>query len=471
MSLLSRSGLEGHPHGGPLVFAAALVLLLGACGSRGAPGRPVPARDESFARPLEIYDQMGLIAGPANFPAVATIATLAGPADSSYVLLALSMPNSALRFQRAGDTFTAEYRIEFTLLRDTTPVAHAEASEPVRVGSFAETSRSDESIVFQQALAVPPGRYVARLHAADVNSTRGFRSTDTIDVPAYGPAAGRLATPLLVYRADGRASRSELPALIANARHAVPYGGEAPRVYVEAYGLRSDERVELRVLDEAGEAAWSGTALLPHGDSTMRYGVVEVPPGTLPLGRLEIEVANVGATVPPARTPLVLTISEQWMIANFEEVLGFLRYVAHPFEIDSLESATPAQRRERWDRFWAVRDPLEVTDVNEYRDEFFERVRYATEAFREAGGRAGWDTDRGEVYIVLGPPMQVLERYIGISEMSFEPNAEEWYYPDAPGGRLSLLFIDRTGLDRYELISSSESAFRSVAERLKPRRR
>jgi hypothetical protein len=75
------------------------------------------------------------------------------------------------------------------------------------------------------------------------------------------------------------------------------------------------------------------------------------------------------------------------------------------------------------------------------------------------------------VYIVLGPPLQVLERYIGISEMSFEPNAEEWYYPDAPGGRLSLLFIDRSSLNRFELVPSSESAFRAVADRLKPRRR
>ena len=32
-----------------------------------------------------------------------------------------------------------------------------------------------------------------------------------------------------------------------------------------------------------------------------------------------------------------------------------------------------------------------MTDANEYRDEFFQRVRYATEVFREPGGRAGWD--------------------------------------------------------------------------------
>jgi GWxTD domain-containing protein len=402
---------------------------------------------------------------------VATLATLAGPADSSYVLLAISMPNSALRFQRSAAAFEAGYRVGLSLLQDSVVMARAEATEAVRVGTFAETSRSDESIVFQQALAVRPGRYIAQLEISDVNGTRGFRSTDTIDVPAYGPQGAQLSTPLLVYRAEGRTTRDQPPAFIPNARHSVPYGGEVPRIYLEAYGPGADGPLQVRVLDEAGNAVWSGIARLTQGDSVLRSGIVEVTSSALPLGRLQVEVSRPERIAEALRAPLVLTISEQWMIANFEEVLGFLRYIAYPEEIDSLESATPQDRRERWERFWALRDPLAVTDVNEYRDEFFERVRYATEAFREPGGRAGWDTDRGEVYIVLGPPMQVLERYIGISEMSFEPNAEEWYYPDAPGGRLSLLFIDRSSLNRFELASSSESAFRAVADRMKPRRR
>jgi hypothetical protein len=75
------------------------------------------------------------------------------------------------------------------------------------------------------------------------------------------------------------------------------------------------------------------------------------------------------------------------------------------------------------------------------------------------------------VYIVLGAPDQTLERYIGVSEMSGLPNAEEWLYSAVPGGRLTLLFLDRAGFGRYELAGSSAAAFRGVAERMKPRRR
>ena len=75
------------------------------------------------------------------------------------------------------------------------------------------------------------------------------------------------------------------------------------------------------------------------------------------------------------------------------------------------------------------------------------------------------------MYIVLGPPDQALERYIGVNEMTGQPNAEEWYYSNAPGGRLTLLFVDRTSFGRFELVPASEAAFRGTAEQLKPRRR
>ena len=476
-----RQGFEGHPRGGPLVFRgspaavralAALVfgLLAAGCGSRqGGPGQPGSGRQEALARPLEIYTQMGLLAGPPAFPAVASLATLAGPADSTYVMLSLSLPNSALRFQRDTAGFTAEYRVSASFLQDSAEVRRLDARESVRIGTFAETGRTDESIVFQQLLALRPGRYELRLEAGDVNSSRGFRAVDTLDVPAYGAGGAQVSAPLIVYRAEGRSTRAETPRLIANPRHAVPYGGESPRVYLESYGIAADQPLQVRVVNETGAEVWSAAATLVRGDDAVRFGVVDLPAATLPLGRFQVEVTAPGAG--PVRTPLVLTISDQWMVANFEEVLDFLRYIAHTDELDSLRAGTPAERRVRWEAFWARRDPLPITDLNEFRDEFFQRVRYATEAFREPGGRAGWETDRGEVYIVLGPPDQALERYIGVSQMTAEPNAEEWYYSRVPGGRLVLLFLDRSGFGRFELTPSTEAAFRATAERMKPRRR
>jgi GWxTD domain-containing protein len=343
-------------------------------------------------------------------------------------------------------------------------VRQFDARETVRIPTFAETGRTDESVVYQQAFAMPPGSYIVRLQAADVNSSRGFRMTDTLSAPSYGSGSDRLGSPMLVYQARGRGDRNALPELIFNPRHTVPYGGESPLLYLESYS--DDQPVDVQVLNDQGATVWNATATLVDGDEALRFGVVEIPSESLPLGRFWVQVSRPGAL---GRTPLVLTISDQWMVANFEDVLQFLRYIAFPEELDSLRAGSAAERRERWDRFWARRDPMPVTPINEYRDAFFQRVRYATGAFREPGGRAGWQTDRGEVYIVLGPPDHAVERYVGRTDVRGQPNAEEWIYSAVPGGRLSLLFQDRAGFGRLELAPSSAAAFRSVAERLKPR--
>lgn len=450
-----------------LVLTLAATALLAACGGPSGMERPRPTRAEAISRPLEIYRDLGFLTGSGQFPAVASFVTIAGPADSTYVLLGLSVPNSALRFQREGTGFFAEYNVHVAFMDDdSVTIKRFESKETVRIPSFAETGRTDESIVHQQAFAMPPGRYILRLQAADANSSRGFRMTDTLTVPAYGPGVARIGSPVLVYRAHGRTSRDSLPALIFNPRHTVPYGGEDPLLYVETYDR--DTTVAIQVVNDAGVTVWSTRTSLSEGGEGLRYGIVQIPSETLPLGKFWLQVAPDGAA--PERTPLVLTISDQWMVANFDEVLRFLRLIAHDDELDSLEVGAPAEQRAAWDRFWERRDPLPITDINEFRDQFFQRVRYATEAFRETGGgRAGWQTHRGEVYIVLGPPDYITERFIGRPELTGQPNAEEWVYDAAAGGRLNLLFHDRTGFGRFELAPSSAAAFRAAAERLKPR--
>lgn len=445
-----------------LVFALA-ALTLAACGARGRTGGP-GASAGTIARPLEVYQELGMLAGPADFAAVARFATLRGPADSTFLLLSMSMPNSAIRFQRDEAAFSGQYRVVATVLRDTVQVKQLDRRETVHVASFAETSRSEESIIFQDALTLMPGRYVVRVRVSDENSSRGFQAADTVEVPAY-PREARLAPPLFVYRAAPRKSARERPALIINPRNTVAYGGETPSIYVEAYDVEQLKSVELRVVDENGVAVWSRQTVLSDGSPELRNATVEVPPGSLPIGKLWLELSE-APNANPARAPLLVTISDQWMVANFEEVLRFLDYIAYPAEVDSLRKATGAERHDRWERFWAKRDPLPATPINEFRDRFFERVKIATEQYRE-GARAGWETDRGRVYIVLGQPDHYLERVVGRGGGA-QANLIEWLYESLPGGRLVLQFYDRNGFGRYELTQSSEAQFRTVAARIRP---
>jgi GWxTD domain-containing protein len=76
------------------------------------------------------------------------------------------------------------------------------------------------------------------------------------------------------------------------------------------------------------------------------------------------------------------------------------------------------------DLFWARRDPSAGTPRNEFREEFLARVRYSDAAFVEKRMR-GAITQRGQVYILLGPPeggsrtnMTVMGNSSGLSSAS-----------------------------------------------------
>ncbi|HTR05024.1 MAG TPA: GWxTD domain-containing protein [Thermoanaerobaculia bacterium] len=57
--------------------------------------------------------------------------------------------------------------------------------------------------------------------------------------------------------------------------------------------------------------------------------------------------------------------------------------------------------------FWQRRDPTPETPVNEYRDEIERRIQFADATFAQAEKR-GSETDRGMVFVVMGPPSAVV---------------------------------------------------------------
>src|SRR5690625_1907979 len=95
-ALLARSFL-------PLGLLLSLSLLTG-CSSGGSGGetrRPSPQRSAPVIHPLNVYRELGLMAGTEEFPAVASFSLLAGPADATYGLIGGSPRNHRLTCHRA----------------------------------------------------------------------------------------------------------------------------------------------------------------------------------------------------------------------------------------------------------------------------------------------------------------------------------------------------------------------------------
>jgi GWxTD domain-containing protein len=67
---------------------------------------------------------------------------------------------------------------------------------------------------------------------------------------------------------------------------------------------------------------------------------------------------------------------------------------------------TPEEKMQFIKIFWARRDPILRTRENEFKEEFYNRVKYANQNFAE-GSTLGWKTARGQAYVVFGAPSRI----------------------------------------------------------------
>jgi GWxTD domain-containing protein len=137
-----------------------------------------------------------------------------------------------------------------------------------------------------------------------------------------------------------------------------------------------------------------------------------------------------------------------------------------------------AARHKFIDEFWAVRDPDTETKLNEARIDLLRRISFADVAFAEGGDGRGSLTDRGRVFVLLGPPTRVSVRPISRSEAPWSPqrtmdagNAmEQWTYfreqlPKAlPHNEVVFRFISEGGSIARKLQHDfmSEKAFKDA---------
>src|SRR5215469_13676510 len=67
--------------------------------------------------------------------------------------------------------------------------------------------------------------------------------------------------------------------------------------------------------------------------------------------------------------------------------------------------SSDVERKHFIEQFWSRRNPAPGEAQNPFKEEHYRRIAYANEHF--AASIPGWKTDRGRVYIVLGPPDEI----------------------------------------------------------------
>jgi GWxTD domain-containing protein len=409
--------------------------------------------------PSGFYRQLGMLAQSGSFPFVGQLRYLAGRTpDSTLALITLSFANRTLTFAGDGGGQRANYAVTIDVTQGVTNIRHFDAHKVIRVASFHETQREDESVIFQQFLAVPPGTYSLSVSVRDENSSNANVQQMSVTIPRFGPRT--LSTPVSIYQVKPRARLDTVPVLIANPRSTIVLGRDTlAGLYVEGYGLPATAKVNVAVLNDAHVVILRDTVnLVRQGD--LSSALLDFPVASIGVGPVTVVTSLAGST-DSVQAPLFLSFGDEFGITSFDELLSYLRYFVSSQRIQLLHDAPPEQRAAMWAAFWKQTDPTPSTPDNEALRDYFKRIATANSRYREEG-QPGWLTDRGKVYVTLGEPDQAGQP-LGANGSTARSRAEIWVYTQY---NLRLIFVNQGTIGHLRLSPSSQSDFEKVVRRL-----
>lgn len=104
------------------------------------------------------------------------------------------------------------------------------------------------------------------------------------------------------------------------------------------------------------------------------------------------------------------------------------------------------------EKFWRIRNPDPNAPTNEAKDKLYQRLEYANAHFGAVNRQNGFRSDRGMVYITLGPPQQV-EKHVETREIK---PVEIWFYENGSGAlppHFYVVFFKKSAAEDYQLYS------------------
>ena len=347
--------------------------------------------------------------------------------------------------KKENNRYTARYEVSAILAKGKHRYEDFKTETgTVTVTDYPETNSRTRRVQGKLSFWPRPGKYELRLQLLDGESEKSLRRKKKVLVRDFAKPGVHLSDVLFgdsTFCADPGKS---FP--ILSRRFTDPEKGF--KASVQVVGVPDTSVVSLKwvVTSNAGGKIWQGERETQGvRDFCFDLGSRARKPGRYVL-RLEARNAE-------GRAKLKATFSVAWGEAfvdtsDLDLILKAMRYIAKKEDIEKMEMASPSMRRQLYEDWWKARDPDPKTPENELREEFFRRLDFANRYFSVPEMNIeGWETDRGRIYIIYGPPTHVEREPAQMNEASYET----WYYSHL---HRRFVFVDKSGSGLYELVKS-----------------
>ena len=344
-----------------------------------------------------------------------------------YVIVNYGLPYSDIIFQKEDSVYVGEFLTSLVLKKDNYQLGGKSKKNKFSVYKYNETVSDDIYYSDFMRIKIPEGKIEVVLRVSDQNSSRVWNKSKKLEISKLKP------TDIGSIRWFSNPSREVITdkdtiKILLNI-----FSFEEGKTYLKFY-FKGDKK----------ETYFNRDTVLPDKKNQS----VEV---SIPADRFEEGLYDFVAEVNNVNKKEIIKESISFRVwrpffesKRYIERVRQLAYISSIEEEKKLLNAKIKEREKLWTEFWESKDPTPEDGVNEFLIEYFERVDYANKNFSRGSLFEGWKTDRGRVYIVLGPPDYVVDE-------PFNPSGDAyqiWYYYERG---YDLIFVQRYITGDYEL--------------------
>jgi len=359
----------------------------------------------------------------------------------------IQVPYSEVQFVLSGSNFIANYTISISVYNESKDKLFVEKtwSEKLEAKDFEQTTSKNNFNLSMRSFDLNPGKYLIRTSVEDKESSRNYVSENVFLVRDMTTGFAVSDILILAKSVPESGDKKILPNVSRNvsvSKTGIPvffevYSNAARNVKMEYSILDEDKKIVSRNLEDR---------LVDSGTTQIFYSFKDT---ALPLGTYSIYILAKGDGGEELGK-VTKVFNSRWagipsVIQDLDKAIQQMVYIATEDEIDYIKDAKSKDEKvRRYLEYWKKKDPVPESEDNEIFNEYYRRVDYANKNF--AHYSEGWRTDRGMVFIILGPPNNV-DRH------PFDYNAKPYEIWEYYNLNRSFIFVDETGFGDYRLIT------------------
>lgn len=345
-------------------------------------------------------------------------------------------------------SFKASYEVEINLFNEGKEyVAGKLWEEEIVVHSFQEACSKTKFSRSEASFDLKPGKYTLSVTITDLDIKKSFQRTKQVELKDFNKE--RIGLSDVVFADAIEVDSSGIKDITPNLRGALENAESDFYAYFEIYPrIPVDSlQVNYNIIDSFNRSVVKRSHRVDARRQRIREFINLKSLLTKPGGYYLIIEVCAGGYKNGCRKKFYIGGEDlPIFMENLDSAIQPMRYIAKPSDFKAMVEAKGEEKQRLFDEFWRKRDPTPGTKTNELKEEFYRRVEYVNRRFTVYFlNKDGWQTDRGRIYIIYGPPSEV-ER---IPATINSPPCEVWHYKHLDR---TFLFIDRSGIGDFELV-------------------